>query len=135
MVVKEEVSEFNAENAIWLDLWDIVDSIRKYRTYNWPQRTRVINFLNGRTSASDEGEDSKPSSSPDAGVMKVLSEYLHGAPRGFCEDPVKAEEFLEYFSEFSLDSLVEYLTCYANKVDADADMIVIHEEEKPDDAD
>merc|ERR1719247_1301228 len=55
MVVKEEVAEFNAENDIWLDCWDIVDSFFKYRKYNWPSRTAVLQFLENRGQGEDAG--------------------------------------------------------------------------------
>jgi hypothetical protein len=46
---------------------------------------------------------------------------------------VRAKEFFAEFQEFDTDSLVQFLTCYANKVDEDADMIV-HEDQPEEDA-
>jgi hypothetical protein len=122
MLVKEDVKEFNAENNIWVDVWDIAESFWKYRKYKWPDRATVINFLNAR---GDEG----PEKSDKSGVSKVMFDFLNGPPREFCEDSVKADEFLGEFQEFDEDSLVQYLTFYANKVDHDADMIVTEEHE------
>merc|ERR1719183_752327 len=103
MVVKEAIKEFNAENAIWVDLWDVVDSIYRYRRWKWPSRTRVINFLELR-GYNKKGEASRPSVISEIGVVKLMMDHFH---------------------EFTVDSLVEYLTCYANKVDHDANMIVV----------
>ena len=41
MLVKEDVKEFNAENNIWVDVWDIAESFWKYRKYKWPDRATV----------------------------------------------------------------------------------------------
>merc|ERR1719247_92514 len=98
MVVKEEVAEFNAENSIWIDVLDLVDSLFKYRKYKWPSRSAVINFLNARGSDDDKGAAEKSSS--EKGALKVIYEYLNGPPREFCEDPVRAAELLNEFSEF-----------------------------------
>jgi len=101
MLVKEDVKEFNAENNIWVDVWDIAESYWKYRKYKWPDRLTVINFLNAR---GDEG----PEKSDKSGVLKVMSDFVNGPPREFCEDSVKADEFL---SSVALKSCILRVIC------------------------
>jgi hypothetical protein len=122
--VQEEIKAFKAENSFTADIQDMGWNFIYYNLRrSWPRPKEMTKFLERRG-------DLKPQSAKEAhGLVKVIvNSIICDGLDDFCTDLLSAKELLNAFPGFTEDSMVSYITFYANKMEEEAELV---QAEKP----
>lgn len=128
VAVKEDISEKKFGNSFSSDLTDMLTNFYYYRinqkTRSWPRPKVVAKWLERRGGVKR--------SQKATGVAKViLDTIICEGLENFCTEKLSAAELQNEFPSFSEDSLVTYITLYANKMTDDAELVTAEKPEEP----